>query len=96
MRDDNGRWWERSYPRSLLALLTHLVGTAIVFTAILVLAWGMSYLVAWLHAVHPFPPETYRFLAVVKRWLVYVDVAVSAAALLYNTVQFIRRTWEAK
>ena len=96
MHDDNRRWWERSFARSHLMLLVHLWGTACVFVAILVLAWGMSYLVASLHALHPFPPETYRFLAVVKRWLVYVDVVVSAAALLYGTIEFIRRTWEAK
>jgi hypothetical protein len=66
------------------------------FSTILVLAWGVSFLVAWLHELHPFPPETYRFLTSVKRWLVYFDVAVLAVSLLWSTKRFIQEAWEAQ
>ncbi|MCC8363960.1 hypothetical protein LK996_12850 [Lysobacter sp. A6] len=66
------------------------------FCAILVLAWGVSLLMGWLHALHPFPAETYRFLAVAKQWLVYFDVGFAAAALLVGATRFIKETWEAQ
>lgn len=88
---------ERDIPaRALTALLAHLVITALTFGAILVLAWCASYLIDWFHAMRPFPPETYRFLAGVSLWLVYVDVAVSAMILLIGTTRFIQTTWEAR
>lgn len=82
--------------RPLAKLLTHLTITAMTFNVILVLAWSASYLTGWLHELRPFPPETYRFLAVAGRWLLYVDVAVAASILLIGAMHFIRATWEAK
>lgn len=77
-------------------LVVHVFQTSLIFSAILVLAWGVSFLMGWLHALHPFPPETYRFLAATKRWLVYFDVGFAAAALLSGAMRFIKETWEAK
>ena len=77
-------------------LVLHVLHTSLMFSVILVLAWGISFLMAWLHALQPFPPETYRFLAVAKRWLVYFDVALAATALLLGAKQFIKATWEAQ
>ena len=77
-------------------LVAHALHTSLMFSAILVLAWGVSFLMEWLHALHPFPLETYRFLAATKRWLVYFDVGLAALALLSGTMRFIKETWEAK
>ena len=80
------------YP--LTHLLLHLLNTSLMFSAILVFAWGVSLLMAWLHALHPFPAETYRFLADAKCWLVYFDVGFAAAGLLFGAIRFIAETWE--
>ena len=77
-------------------LVVHVLQTSLMFSVILVLAWGLSFLMAWLHALQPFPPETYRFLASAKLWLVYFDVALAATALLLGAKQFIKATWEAQ
>ena len=77
-------------------LVVHVLQTSLMFSVILVLAWGISFLMGWLHALHPFPTETYRFLAAAKRWLVYFDVGFAAAALLSGAMRFIKETWEAK
>ena len=95
MHDNNGHWWRGRPLRPLPYFLAHLLITSLMFSAVLVLAWCVSYLVAWLHQVHPFPPETYRFLTSVKRWLVYFDVALLAAGLLSSATRFIKETWEA-
>ena len=76
-------------------LVLHVLHTSLMFSVILVLAWGISFLLEGLHALQPFPPETYRFLAVAKRWLVYFDVAFAAAAFLSGAMRFIKETWEA-
>jgi len=80
----------------LVKLVLHVLHTSLAFSVILVLAWGISLLMEWLHALHPFPTETYRFLAATKRWLVYFDVGLAAAAMLLGAKQFIKATWEAK
>ena len=77
-------------------LVLHVLHTSLMFSVILVLAWGLSFLMAWLHALQPFPPETYRFLASAKLWLVYFDVGLATAALLLGARQFIKATWEAR
>ena len=79
----------------LVNLVLHVLQTSLMFSMILVLAWGVSFLMAWLHGLHPFPPETHRFLATAKRWIVYFDVGFAAAALLSGAMRFIKETWEA-
>jgi hypothetical protein len=86
----------RSSRHPLVDLVLHVLHTSVAFSAILLLAWGVSFLMEWLHALHPFPPETYRFLAATKRSLVYFDVGLAAVGLLSGTMRFIKETWEAK
>ena len=80
----------------LVNLVLHVLHTSLMFSVILVLAWGLSFLMAWLHALQPFPPETYRFLAGAKLWLVYFDVGLAATALMLGATRFIKKAWEAK
>lgn len=82
------------YLGSLIKLLTHLLGTAIMFGAILMLAWGLSYLVSWLNAAHPFPSEIYKFVTTIEIWLVYIDVVISGIVFLFGAGRFLQEAWE--
>jgi hypothetical protein len=89
-----GRQQRRGYWGSLVKLLTHLLGTAIIFSTILVLTWGLSYLVSGLNARHPFPPEIFRFVITIELWLVYLDVLISGAVFLFGAARFLQEAWE--
>ena len=82
------------YLGSLIKLLTHLLGTAVMFSAILVLAWGLSFLVHKLHEAHPFPPAIYSVVTTIELWLVYIDVVISGVVLLFGAVRFLQEIWE--
>lgn len=83
-----------SYWLSLVKLLAHLLGTAIMFSAILVLSWGLSYLVHLLNVAHPFPQEIYSVVTKIELWLVYIDVVISGAVLFFGALKFLQEIWE--
>ena len=85
---------KHGYFASLVKLLTHLLGTAVMFSAILVLSWGLSYLVHRLNRTHPFPVEIYSFVTKIELWLLYVDVALSAVVLLFGAARFLQEFWD--
>jgi len=89
-----GRRAAGGYWSSLVKLLAHLLGTAIMFSAILVVAWGLSYLVHKLNATHPFPPAIYAFVTTIEVWLVYIDVLISGIVFLFGAFRFLQEIWE--
>lgn len=83
-----------TYGQSLVRVITHLAGTAVMFSALLVLSWAISYLAAGLHSIHPFPPEIYTFLTKVELWLLYVDVVISGLVFFFGAARFVQEAWE--
>jgi hypothetical protein len=82
------------YARSVVKLLTHLLGTAVMFGAILLLAWGLAYFVSYLNAKHPFPPAIYSLVTKIEVGLVYIDVIISGVVFVFGAGRFIREAWE--
>ena len=78
------------YARSVIHFLGHLLGTAVMFAAILLVAWGLAYMVHYLHASHPFPDSVYQTVIAIETWLVYIDVAVCAIVLAFGIRRFIK------
>lgn len=78
-----------SYWHSIVKLLAHLLGTAIMFVAILLVSWGLSFLVHKLHTAHPFPDEIYNFVTKIELWLVYIDVVISGIVLVFGAYKFL-------
>lgn len=87
-RIGNGYWG------SIVRLMAHILGTAILFTAVLCAAWGLSYLVHEMNAAHAFPPAIYTFVTSLELWLVYIDATLSLVVLLFGAGRFIRELWE--
>lgn len=88
-RRTGGGYWG-----SLVKLIAHLIGTAIMFGAILLVAWGLSYFVHKLNAAHPFPEAIYSFVTTIEIWLVYIDVGISAFVFMFGAVRFLKEIWE--
>lgn len=83
-----GYWW------SVVTLLGHLLGTAVIFTGLFTLGWLVSVALHALHRYHPFPDEMFRFVTRLELYLLYVDAFVSGTVLMAGTVKFCKRLIE--
>lgn len=80
-----GYWW------SVLSLVGHLIGTAVIFTALFTIGWLVSVTLHALHRYHPFPDEIFRFVTKIELYLVYADSVVSGIVLLAGMVRFCKQ-----
>ena len=92
-------WGERERPRpgywwSVLSLIGHLVGTAVIFIALFTLGWLVSVVLHALHRYHPFPDEIFRFVTRIELYVVYADSALSGIVLIAGMVRFCRQQLE--
>ena len=80
----------RTFAESVVGLLGHLLGTAIIFGAFFGIAWAVGYGLHFLDGVHKFPEETYRFISRLELWLVYADALLCTVVLIAGAWRFIR------
>lgn len=80
----------KSYWKTVVALVGHLIATAVIFTSLFSIGWLVSLALHALHSVHPFPQETFRFVTRIEVYLVYLDSAVSGIVLLVGMGRFCR------
>ena len=80
----------KSYAQSVLNLLGHLVGTAIIFASFLVIGWCISYLLFWLHGIHPFPREIFEFVSQLEMMVMYADAFLCFVVLVAGITKFIK------
>jgi hypothetical protein len=80
-RDTRKTFWELVF-----GLIGHLLGTGVIFVAFLVIAWGISFILAGLDALHKFPPEVWDIFTKIEVWLIYAD-------LLLCTIVFVAGAW---
>lgn len=85
-----GRYGQYTYWQSVLRLIGHLVGTAVIFASFLALAWLVAVFVHWLHALHPFPEEIYTIVTKVELVLLYVDIGLCGFVLVTGAWRFVR------
>ena len=77
-----------------MRLLSHLVGTAVIFLSILLIAWGLAYVIHKLNEAHNFPPEIYAVVTGIELAIIYIDVGLSSIVLLFGAVRFLKEAWE--
>ena len=74
--------WERSerktsFAWSVLLLIDHLLGTAVIFVTFFTVAWLVWCGLSWLNSLYPFPDETFRFVTRMDGVLRYADAVGS-------------------
>src|SRR5258708_35577191 len=77
-----------TYWASLVKLIFHLLGTALIFLVFITLAWVISYSVSELHGKHEFPQEVLSLITKVEMWLMYIDIGLCAVVLVVGTIRF--------
>jgi len=78
------------YWKSLLKLIGHLIGTAIIFVTFLTISWSLSALVGYLHGIHALPDAIFGLISRIEVGIVYVDAALCGIVLLACTWRFVR------
>ena len=77
-----------SFWGSLLKLIGHLIGTAVIFVVFLLLTWAISYSVSGLDTVHKFPQDVMNIITKVELGLTYIDIVLCTIVLILGTVRF--------
>jgi hypothetical protein len=80
----------RTYRKSLLGLIGHMIGTAGIFLSLFFLAWLIEVVLTALHNTHPFPADVLDVARSVELWLVYADIVLCAVVLGAGFIRFAR------
>jgi len=83
-----GYWW------SVLSLVGHFFGTAVIFTALFTIGWLVSLVLHALHRHHPFPLEIFKFVSRMELYLVYADSLLTIIVLIAGMVRFCKQLIE--
>lgn len=80
----------RGYVQSIIRLLGHLIGTAIIFSSFFVIGWAVSVLLHWLHHISPFPQEIFDIVVMIEVWVFYLDAAACAIVIIAGLWKFVK------
>lgn len=81
---------QHSYSQSVVMLVFHILGTAVIFLSLASVTWMLGVALHWLHTLHPFSEPILKFFMGVELALLYVDAAVSGFVLLAGTWRFCK------
>ncbi len=78
----------KTFWHSVVGLITHLLGTTVIFLALIILGWFISVFFSWLNGIHPFPDEIFSFITAVELILIYLDTLICAIVLIVGMWRF--------
>lgn len=81
---------KKRYIDFLLALIGHLLGTAVIFVSFFIICWAVSWLLHFVHSVHPFPNEIFVVITKFELGVVYTDMFLCAFLLLGGAFRLIK------
>jgi Na+-transporting methylmalonyl-CoA/oxaloacetate decarboxylase gamma subunit len=71
-------------------LVGHMIGSAFIFSVLMVLAWSVWGLMAFLNSIHEFPSEVLWIIKRIEVALVWFDLLLCAVVQIAATVKFVR------
>ena len=78
----------KTFWESVWNLIGHLFGTAVIFVVFFAIAWGLSYLLSGLDALHKFPQEILDIIQRIEIALIYADALLCSIVLFAGAVRF--------
>ena len=85
----------KTFWESVFSLIGHLLGTAVIFVTFFCLAWGISFILSGLDALHKFPEEIYQIITRIEVWLIYADAVLCTIVLIAGAWRFCSDLMEA-
>jgi hypothetical protein len=90
MADYFGRRKRHGYAESVVKLVFHIAGTAVIFLSLASVTWLLGVALNWLNTIRPFAEPILRFFTGIELALLYVDAGVSGFVLLAGTWRFCK------
>ncbi len=82
------RGHDPSFHRSVWPLIGHLIGSFLVFVTLLVLSWGLGFVLGWLNAHQPFSDEDLKVISKLKTSMLYFDAILCASVSISGAWTF--------
>lgn len=79
-----------TFGESVVKLLGHAVGGALLFITLAAVAWGVGFGVNTMHSLHPFSSSVLTVLHGVEVGLLYLDMVLSGIVLLVGAFRFVK------
>ena len=79
-----------SFFDSVINLIGHLIGSAILFLCFYAIGWMISLAVHWLDTYHSMPKDIADFTSKFELWLVYGDAALCLIVIVAGAFRFIK------
>ncbi|GAC1626813.1 MAG: hypothetical protein NVS9B10_15130 [Nevskia sp.] len=88
----HGGFGEREKPhwQSVLTLIGHMIGTAVIFVSMFGIGWSVSFLLEYLNSIHKFPSDIYGVVTAVELYFLYADVLLCGVVLCAGAIRFIK------
>jgi len=79
-----------TYWQAVRNLIGHLIGTAALFIAFLILGWGISYAAHWLNSIHPMPENILEVVHLFELIITWLDAGVCTILVITGATSFIK------
>jgi hypothetical protein len=79
-----------TFAQSVLNLIGHLIGSAILFISVFIIAWILSYVIHWFDSIHKLPEKTSTYIAQLEHWLVVGDSVLCLIVMIVGAYRFMR------
>lgn len=87
----NNHWQKHpTFAESVLKLIGHAIGGAVLFLSLAALAWALGFAVSALNAIYPFGSAILQLLHGVELGLLYLDIGLSGIVLLVGAFRFVK------
>jgi len=87
-------WYTRgrkvTYWQAVRNLIGHLIGTAALFIAFLLLGWGISYVANYLNSIHPMPENILEIVHMFELTITWIDAVVCIILVVTGAASFIK------
>ena len=94
LRKRSSHYRRKTYAESVVGLIGHLFGAAVIFVSFFFIGWVVSFSLHFLHGIYPFPVEILGFITKFELYLIYGDSVLCAFVLLGGAYRFIADGWE--
>lgn len=81
---------KRTYLQTVVSLIGHLIGTAVIFITFLVVGWLISLAFHALNEIHRMPDRVNEVFTTLEVWWLYADAILCAFVLVAGMTRFAR------
>jgi hypothetical protein len=83
-----------TYWKSVLALVGHLIGTAVIFVSFILLGWVIGFILHGLNQIHPISDDVMKVIIQIELGFIYADAVLCSFVLFFAFFDSAKISWE--